>query len=91
VVHAKGLEVAMHAPRHEAHARQLHEPRDGWRPHIGGVHQKTSIHTIGLCMSATTISRPLELVRAVMGWPLNEQEMRIAVSRRLSIVGVMPR
>jgi aldehyde:ferredoxin oxidoreductase len=87
VVHVKGLEVAMHDPRGMKRMLDNYSVNPTGGDHTGGAHQKTSIrNTVGLCIFlGYDEPQTLELVRAVTGWPLDEQEMRTVVSRGLSM------
>ena len=87
VVHVKGLEVAMHDPRGMQRMLENYPMNPTGGDHTGGAHGKTSLrNTIGLCIFlGYDDDRTLDLVRAVTGWDLDQQELRTVVSRGLSL------
>jgi aldehyde:ferredoxin oxidoreductase len=87
VVHVKGLEVAMHDPRGMQRMLENYPMNPTGGDHTGGAHLKTSVrNTIGLCIFlGYDDQRTVELVRAVTGWDVDEQEMRTVASRGLSL------
>jgi aldehyde:ferredoxin oxidoreductase len=87
VVHVKGLEMAMHDPRGMRHMLENYPLTPTGGDHTGGSRHKTSLrNTVGLCIFlAYDEPRVVELVRAATGWDVDEEELRIVVSRGLSM------
>ena len=87
VVHVKGLEVAMHDPRGMQRMLENYPMNPTGGDHTGGAHGKTSLrNTIGLCIFlGYDDDRTLDLVNAVTGWDMDQQELRTVVSRGLSL------
>jgi aldehyde:ferredoxin oxidoreductase len=87
VVHVKGLEVAMHDPRGMQRMLENYPMNPTGGDHTGGAHGKTSLrNAIGLCIFlGYDEDRTLDLVQAVTGWDMDQQELRTVVSRGLSL------
>jgi aldehyde:ferredoxin oxidoreductase len=87
VVHVKGLEVAMHDPRGMQRMLENYPMNPTGGDHTGGAHAKTSLrNAIGLCIFlGYDDDRTLDLVNAVTGWELEQQDLRTVVSRGLSL------
>jgi aldehyde:ferredoxin oxidoreductase len=87
VVHVKGLEMAMHDPRGMRHMLENYPLTPTGGDHTGGSRHKTSLrNTVGLCIFlAYDEPKVVELVRAATGWDVDEEELRVVVSRGLSM------
>jgi aldehyde:ferredoxin oxidoreductase len=87
VVHVKGLEVAMHDPRGMREKREDYPVTPTGGDHTGASQPRTSLRNmVGLCQflqyDEATV---LDIVRGVTGWDVDEQALRAAVARGLTM------
>lgn len=87
VVHVKGLEVAMHDPRAMRPMLENYPITPTGGDHTGAGRHRTSLrNTVGICQFlAYDEPRVVELVRGATGWDVDEAELRMVVSRGLSL------
>ncbi len=87
VVHVKGLEIAMHDPRHMERMRTsyLFSPTGG--DHMGSATNKNGLrNSAGLCFFlAYNDQQVLEALRATTGWDLDQQELDLIFERGISL------